>query len=156
MHLFKPRNKSEKTHAPPFERFCPPPPPADEVKVTAPPPGPSRFFSRPTREQAKFTLRVLASPRLESLVNLCREPSEGKEAGAHPPRRFLLVRDSPVDKTIAGGIIGIIYAGFAIGYTTASARGRQPGMFQEHRGEETFRVCNHRGWRPAENHPGGL
>lgn len=39
-----------------------------------------RAFFEPTRKQAKFTLRVLAGPRLELLVNLCHGSFEGKEA----------------------------------------------------------------------------
>lgn len=91
------------------------------------------IFFDATREQAKFTLRILANPRLESLVNLCYGPFEGKKRRSprpcHPPRRFLLERDGPVDKTIAGGIIGIIYAGFAVGYTTRQQQ-QQRGMFE--------------------------
>jgi len=48
-----------------------------------------RAFFGPTRKQAKFTLRVLAGPRLESLVNLCHGSFEGKEAATKPPQPCL-------------------------------------------------------------------
>lgn len=80
------------------------------------------YFTSPRRPPFRITRKSV--PRFirgERSINPLNSAS-------HFPRRFLLERDSPVDKTIAGGIIGIIYAGFAVGYTNGSAM--RLGMLQ--------------------------
>lgn len=76
-----------------------------------------------------------SSPSAKRLVNLCKVSGAGirGKVGGEARRGGTLFRDcsrsgtAPVDKTIAGGIIGIIYAGFSVGWARAAAGGQEGG-----------------------------
>lgn len=100
----------------------------------------AQFGKRKEKEREKKggegNLLFESSPSSKRLVNLCKvsgagtgeggERSEVRGAGPPSLSRLLFERDSSVDKTIAGGIIGIIYAGFSrqIGEGSSWERGR--------------------------------
>lgn len=143
--LFSSRNKFAKDRSRHFEDFHP------RAKLKLPHlRSRSRLSPGFFRTDEKTSEIYFTSPRQppfritrKSVPWLVRGGRSGNQLDPASPRRFLFERDSPVDKTIAGGIIGIIYAGFS---KIHNGKGRQ----RCYRGKGGHFVCITKGEGPRK------